>query len=60
VDSPQPTTRELLNELVTRIEKVEKEQAAFMGALQAFIVVLGVRRLPDPPRNGPDPADREP
>ncbi len=52
MDSPQPTTRELLNELVTRIEKVEQEQAAFMGALQAFIVVLGVRRLPEPGDTG--------
>jgi len=60
VDSPQPTTRELLNELVTRVAKVEENQAALEGAIQAFVTVFAVRRLPDPPRNGPDPADREP
>lgn len=47
MDSPQPTTRELLNELVARIQKVEENQAALEGAIQAFITVLAVRRLPD-------------
>jgi hypothetical protein len=54
VDSPQPTTRELLNELVTRITKLEEEKEALYGALSAFITVLAVRRLPDPPGGGED------
>lgn len=49
MDSPQPTTRELLNELVARIQKVEENQAALEGAIQAFITVFAVRRLPDKP-----------
>lgn len=49
MDSPQPTTRELLNELVTRLQKVEENQAALEGAIQAFITVFAVRRLPDKP-----------
>lgn len=57
MDSPQPTTRELLNELVARIEKVEESQAAIEGAIQAFITVFAVRRLPDPPRTGQAPAE---
>jgi hypothetical protein len=57
VDSPQPTTRDLLNELIRRIAKVEENQAAIEGAIQAFIVVYGIRRLPDKPRTGPAPAD---
>ena len=48
MDSPQPTTRELLNELVTRIAKLEENQAAIEGAINAFITVFGIRRLPDP------------
>jgi hypothetical protein len=54
VDSPQPTTRELLNELVARIQKVEENQAALEGAIQAFITVFAVRRLPN--RLGTDEA----
>jgi hypothetical protein len=57
VDSPQPTVRELLNELVARIEKVEENQAAYEGAIQAFITVFAVRRIP--PRTGPAPAGDE-
>lgn len=49
MDSPQPTIRELLNELITRLEKVEQNQAALEGAIQAFITVFAVRRLPDKP-----------
>jgi len=48
VDSPQPTTRELLNELVRRITKLEENQAAIEGAINAFIAVFAVRRLPGP------------
>jgi hypothetical protein len=58
VDSPQPTIRELLNELVRRVEKLEENQAAIEGAINAFIVVFGIRRLPDEPRTGPAPAGR--
>ena len=47
--SPQPTIRELLNELIRRIEKVEENQAALEGAINAFIVVYGIRRLPNQP-----------
>lgn len=49
MDAPLPTIRELLNELVTRIEKLEENQAAIEGAINAFIAVFAVRRLPDPP-----------
>jgi hypothetical protein len=52
---PQPTIRELLNELVSRLEKVEENQAALEGAIQAFITVFAVRRLPN--RLGTDEAD---
>jgi hypothetical protein len=51
VDSPQPTIRDLLNELVARVAKVEENQAALEGAIQAFITVFAVRRLPDRPKN---------
>lgn len=54
MDAPQPTIRELLNELVSRLEKVEENQAALEGAIQAFITVFAVRRLPD--RLGTDEA----
>lgn len=37
----------VLNELVTRIEKLEENQRAYEGAIQAFIAVFAVRRLPD-------------
>ena len=40
---------EALNELVKRIEKIEENQAAVEGGINAFIAVLfAVRRLPDP------------
>lgn len=55
MDSPQPTIRELLNELVARLQKVEENQAALEGAIQAFIVVFATRRLPN--RLGTDEAD---
>jgi hypothetical protein len=37
----------VLNEIVSRLEKVEENQAAIEGAIQAFITVFAVRRLPD-------------
>lgn len=40
---------EILNEIITRIEKVEENQKALEGAIQAFIVVFGIRRLSDEP-----------
>ena len=48
MDSPQPTIRDLLNEIITRLEKVEENQAALEGAINAFITVFAVRRLPEP------------
>jgi hypothetical protein len=68
VDSPQPTPeREMLNEIVTRLDALEKEataskefRVAVVGAIRAFLVVFGIRWLPDQPRTGPDPAEREP
>jgi len=39
---------EVLNEIVTRLERVEENQAALEGAIQAFITVFAVRRLPEP------------
>lgn len=48
MDAPQPTIRELIDELITRIEKLEQERAALMGAIQAFVVVLEAQRLPNP------------
>jgi hypothetical protein len=36
-----------LEELITRIEELEKNQAAMEGAVNAFITVFAVRRLPD-------------
>lgn len=38
-----------LDELITRIEQVEENQAALEGAINAFIAVFAVRRLPDNP-----------
>lgn len=43
-----------LDELITRIEKLEENQAALEGAINAFIVVWGIRRLPDKPGGEPD------
>lgn len=37
---------EALNELVKRIEKIEENQAAIEGGINAFIAVFAVRRLP--------------
>jgi hypothetical protein len=58
---------QVLNELVTRIDALEKEAAAsrafrgaLIGAFRAFFVVLGIRWLPDQPRTGQAPADSEP
>lgn len=42
-----------LNELIARIKKVEENQAALEGAINAFITVYAVRRLPEQPE-GPD------
>jgi hypothetical protein len=44
VDSPQPTLEELLAEIAELKVKVE----AIEGALNALVVVYGVRRLPTP------------
>lgn len=41
-----------LDELITRIETLEKNQAAYEGAVQAFITVFAVRRLPDKTGDG--------
>lgn len=43
---------DVLDELITRIERLEKNQAALEGAIRAFIVVFGVRRLPDTTGDG--------
>ena len=48
MDSPQPTPEELQAEIAELREKVE----AIEGALNAFIVVYGVRRLPTPGEAG--------
>lgn len=37
----------VLDEIITRIEELERNQAALEGAVQAFITVFAVRRLPD-------------
>lgn len=38
-----------LDELISRIEKVEENQAALEGAINAFVTVFAVRRLSDKP-----------
>lgn len=38
---------EVLNEIITRLQKVEENQAAIEGALQAFITVLAAHRQPE-------------
>lgn len=43
-----------LDELISRIEQVEENQAALEGAINAFITVFAVRRLPDNPGGQPD------
>jgi uncharacterized protein (UPF0335 family) len=42
----------VLDELITRIEQLEENQAALEGAIQAFITVFAVRRLPDKTGDG--------
>jgi hypothetical protein len=56
-----------VDELLTRIEELERKvalaeeiQAALVGAVNAFIVVYGVRRLPTPPAESGDGTRREP
>jgi hypothetical protein len=44
VDSPQPTLEQLQAEIAELREKVD----AIEGALNALVVVYGVRRLPRP------------
>lgn len=51
---------DVLNELITRIDALEKEQAenkefrtAVESAVRAFLVVFGIWRLPDQPRHTP-------
>jgi hypothetical protein len=48
VDSPQPTPEELQAEIAELRAKVE----AIEGALNALVVVYGVRRLPLPGETG--------
>lgn len=45
---------EMLNEIITRLEKIEENQATLEGAIRAFFVVYGIRRLPDPPGDDTD------
>lgn len=40
---------EVLNEIITRIDRLEENQAAIEGAIQAFITVFAIRRLPEEP-----------
>jgi hypothetical protein len=47
---------DVLNEIITRLDALEKEAAtseqfrgALIGAFRAFFVVLGIRWLPDKP-----------
>lgn len=44
---------ETLAELDRRLKKLEAKQDAIEGAINAFIVVFGIRRLPDDPGDGP-------
>lgn len=39
----------VLDEIITRLEQVEERVAAIEGAINAFVVVFGIRRLPDDP-----------
>lgn len=43
---------EKLRELDRRLKKVEENQEATDGAIRAFVVVFGIRRLPDKPGDG--------
>jgi hypothetical protein len=45
---------EQLTELRERLKKVEENQQAIEGAIRAFIVVYGVRRIPDGTGDGTD------
>lgn len=40
---------EVLNEIIKRIDRLEENQKAFEGAVQAFITVFAIRRLPEDP-----------
>lgn len=55
-----------LDELITRLDALEKEQAkhqefrtAIERPLRAFLVVLGIWRLPDPEGGGDERRDGE-
>lgn len=48
----KPTTADLIRELQAKVAALEEQQAAVDGAIRAFIVVFGVRRLPDEPGEG--------
>lgn len=50
MDSPQPTLEDLQGQIAELREKVE----AIEGALNALVVVYGVRRLPLPDNPGGD------
>jgi hypothetical protein len=50
VDSPQPTLEQLIAEVAELREKID----AIEGALNALVVVYGVRRLPPPGETGTD------
>lgn len=65
MDSPQPTTelaelKAAVAELQAEIADLRETASTIEGALNALVVVYTVRRLPDPSRTGPDPADSEP
>lgn len=42
-----PDPAETLNEIIARLEKVEENQRAIEGAVQAFVTVFAIRRLPE-------------
>ena len=46
MDSPQPTPE--LDELKAAVAELREKVEAIEGALNAFVVVYGVRRLPPP------------
>lgn len=41
-----------LDEIITRLEKVEKQNEVYEGAIRAFFVVFGIGRMPDAPGDG--------
>lgn len=43
---------DVLDEIITRLNRLEENQAALEGAIRAFIVVFGIRRVPDDPGDG--------